>query len=100
MLNNKSLTDYKKIFRIGYLNLLLVLFGYLIVTRYGTDFQPILKNIRILFLIYSFYVLNKIVSFQNIKDNFSSKNLFFVFIILIFFPAYFQNIQNMLCQGS
>lgn len=78
---------YNKIFNIAYINLLLVIFGYFIVSRYGTGLSPLLKFIRILFLIYSFYALNKIVSYQNIKNNYSSKILFMVFLVLIFISS-------------
>jgi O-antigen ligase len=78
---------YNKIFNIAYINLLLVIFSYFIRLRYGTDYLSFLKIIRILCLIYSFYTLNNIVSFRSIKDNYSSKNLFIVFIVLIFISS-------------
>ncbi len=77
------MNDYKKIFNIAFINLVLVIIGYFLAGRYGVGIRPISKFIRILFLLYSFYVLNKIVPFRTIKDNFSSKNLFFVSLILL-----------------
>ena len=61
------MSDYKKLFRIGYINIFLVLLSYFISSIYGTQFVFLSKLVRVIFLIYSFKYLINIVPFSNIK---------------------------------
>jgi len=85
------MNDYKKIFNIAFINLFLVIIGYFLTGRLGQGILPLSKFIRISFLLYSFYVLNKIVPFRTIRDNYSSRNLFTVFLILILVSSVLAN---------
>ena len=85
------MSDYKKLFRIGYINIFLVLLSYFISSIYGTQFVFLSKLVRVIFLIYSFKYLINIVPFSNIKSNFSNLKYFYLFAIFSIFSALFSN---------
>lgn len=74
--------DYRKIYNIGFINILLLICGYFLVRRYGVELQPFLKSVRILFLVYSLFYLFKILPIQNLKLNYSSVYFFYFFVVL------------------
>ena len=82
------MSDYQKLFRIGFINIFLVLISYFLVAKYGGFWLSISRSIRILYLIYSFFALKSIHPYKNIKHNYLSVKIFYLFIFLCTFSAF------------
>lgn len=80
-MNNRH---YDKLYWIGFLNLAICLVGYIINGNTQYNISQESKILRVIFLIFSYWHLIQFRSLKNLKNNYSSFNLFKWFLILLF----------------